>query len=60
MWTITLLLLSNITIITEVNQKTVFTITVETYLGTNFEKTINITSKVSHKSVITIPVETFL
>ena len=59
MWTITLLLLSNITIITEVNQKTVFTITVETYLGTNFEKTINITSKVSHKSVITIPVETY-
>ena len=56
----TLLLLSNITINTDVNQKTVFTISVETYLGTNFEKTINITSKVSHKSVITIPVETYL
>ena len=34
----TLLLLSNITINTDVNQKTVFTISVETYLGTNFEK----------------------
>ena len=55
----TLLLLSNITINTDVNQKAVFTISVETYLGTNFEKTINIISKVSQKSVITIPVETY-
>ena len=50
MWTMTLLLLSNITINTDVNQKTVFTISVETYLGTNLEKPMKLIWKLIWKN----------